>query len=650
MTGSSRRTQARFLLSLVALLAALALAPAQALAGNWSQLGASADHTRHNVGETAIGPANVATLKVDWEVTVSGITAAPVTWGGIVYVGSSHGGLHAIDARTGAQLWTVRTNQSVLGSPAVANGIVHVATSAATVYGFDARTGAFLWQTQAGSGMVSSPVVANGVVFTGALDGTVHALDAATGAPKWSAPASAAVETTPAVSGGTVYVTSSDEKLHAYDAATGRGLWSVVVHALTAPRSPTTSSPSVANGVVYVSHGQSNIIAFDAQTGTRLWAPNFACSPTRVDGSPAIANGVVIASNACGEVWAYPTMGGVPSWLHASMTCCGASPLAVANGVVYVGEVFPSGSPELRALDAGTGMKLWTFPAGLAAPPIPVVSNGTVYLATDEGLLYALRIFDDADGDRVWDSDDNCRLVPNPWQEDRDLDGVGDACDNAPQNFNPNQDDADKDDVGDAIDNCRLTANKGQEDFDHDAVGDACDNAPYDYNPGQNDTDGDGIPDVNDLDDDNDGIYDGQDNCPAHANPRQEDSNGDGIGDACEGLLTPEEDLHFAFVRRDEHFERFQLGVQACRPCPPPDSTFKARISIDGELPVELQLYDPKGELVATGSSGDPFDFEARVDESGSSPGYRLDVHPSPDFKLEGEYPYTAHLELPRPD
>jgi outer membrane protein assembly factor BamB len=631
-----------FTLIAVAVLAA----PAQASAQNWMQLGGSAEHSRHNANETTIGTGNVAQLKVDWTASVSGAAAAPVTWGGIVYVSSGRSGLFAIDARTGAQLWWVPTNQSVPGSPAVANGIVHVVSSAGTVYGFDARTGAFLWSSKAGVGSSSSPVVANGVVYTTGLDGTVHALDAATGATKWSAPASARVMTSPAVSGGIVYVTSEDEKLHAYEAATGRGLWSAVVSATGSPLTPATSTPTVANGIVYLTHGRSNLLMFDAQTGASLGGRSGGCSPTRTDASPAIANGVAFVSNTCGQVFAIDAaMPSTRLWLHMRGTCCGASPLVVANGVVYVGvgALFGGSTvPELRALDAVTGTELFTFPIGLVAPPVPVVADGTVYVVS-ESVLYALRIFDDTDNDNVWDPHDNCRLVANPSQEDQDHDGVGDACDNAPKDFNPSQRDADGDEIGDVIDNCRLTPNKAQEDTDGDAIGNACDNAPYDYNPGQNDTDRDGIPDVLDPDDDNDRIDDGNDNCQFHANPDQKDSNGDGIGDACEGLPSIEDDIHFAFVRRDEFFEPFQLGLVVCRPCPPPESPpFNVTILVEGELPVELRLYDPRGELVAAGWSGEPLEFEADGELE-----YRLEVLPSPEFDPEREYPYTAHVDVP---
>jgi len=82
---------------------------------------------------------------------------------------------------------------------------------------------------------------------------------------------------------------------------------------------------------------------------------------------------------------------------------------------------------------------------------------------------------------------------------DSDGDGVGDGCDNCPDDENPDQVDADFDFVGDVCDTCV--------DWDKDGYGNpgvvanTCpeDNCPYTYNPDQLDTDDDGIGDACDM-------------------------------------------------------------------------------------------------------------------------------------------------------
>ena len=94
-----------------------------------------------------------------------------------------------------------------------------------------------------------------------------------------------------------------------------------------------------------------------------------------------------------------------------------------------------------------------------------------------------------------------------------DSDGLGDVCDNCPDDANADQSDGDSDGDGDLCDNCVSTPNNDQSDRDGDGVGDVCDGCPDDADPDQTESDGDGVPDA-------------CDNCPG--TPNADQSNLDG--------------------------------------------------------------------------------------------------------------------------
>ncbi|MEE8451617.1 MAG: PQQ-binding-like beta-propeller repeat protein, partial [Thermoguttaceae bacterium] len=129
---------------------------------------------------------------------------APVTAGGLIFVGDHSGAVRAIGP-DGKVKWQARTGGAIYFPPAVAEGRVYVGSADGRVYALEATTGRLLWRFRAAPAdrwisvydklistwpVAGGVVVDNGVVYAAAgiahYDGThVYALDAVTGKVKW---------------------------------------------------------------------------------------------------------------------------------------------------------------------------------------------------------------------------------------------------------------------------------------------------------------------------------------------------------------------------------------------------------------------------------------------------------------------------------
>jgi outer membrane protein assembly factor BamB len=348
---------------------------------NWTQFRSSAKHRGANAFENVLSPANVSGIDQDWAFTTGGtVASSPAVVNGVVYIGSDDTNLYALNASTGAQLWSFPTGGNVF-SPAVANGVVY-AVGNGNVYALNAATGAQQWTQTIGADSESPPTVANGTVYVG-LGAGVYAFNAATGAQDWTFTTGEVVDGAPAVANGVVYVGSVDGNLYALNASTGAKLWSF-------SGSEVETAPAVADGVVYAAADNGNIYALNATTGSQLWSFSTGSS---VFSSPAVTNGVVYVGSNNGNVYALDAASGTQLWSFATGSSVSSSP-AVANGVVYVG----SDDDNVYALNAATGARLWSFTTGGAVGSSPTVVNGEVYVGSNDGNLYA---FDLAGGQQA---------------------------------------------------------------------------------------------------------------------------------------------------------------------------------------------------------------------------------------------------------
>ena len=153
---------------------------------NWSEFGFVPSGGRFNPDEQMLSPSNAHLLHKLWSFFTG--CSGPICGGssatlvnGVVYVGSYDGYVYALNAATGAKLWSFLTGGEVFSSPAVANGVVYVGSEDNNVYALNATTGAKLWNYTTGNGVDSSPAVANGVVYAASYDGNLYAFRLAGG-------------------------------------------------------------------------------------------------------------------------------------------------------------------------------------------------------------------------------------------------------------------------------------------------------------------------------------------------------------------------------------------------------------------------------------------------------------------------------------
>ena len=81
----------------------------------------------------------------------------PLVSGGVVFVGSGDGSLHAVDAGTGARRWRSETGGKIRGGAALEGDRVVVGSADHFVYAFDRATGRELWKTDTGAEVEDEP-------------------------------------------------------------------------------------------------------------------------------------------------------------------------------------------------------------------------------------------------------------------------------------------------------------------------------------------------------------------------------------------------------------------------------------------------------------------------------------------------------------
>jgi len=330
--------------------------------------------------------------------------SSPAVVNGKVYVGSINGRVYCFDHSGGPPLWVKQLRDTVFSSPAVVDGKVYAGTWNGYLYCLNANTGDSLWRYYSGGKIETGPTVADGRVFFGAwYQNYIWCLDANTGARLWRATPDPGYMYghggLPAVSDSLAIVGASNldvsTKFYAYrEFSTAPDVrW-----AYTVASGENHQAPTISGGRVFGSVDDGWLYALNefppSQNGELLWsqrsAPGYSGDPScvSVEGN-RIYYGHEVGYAYCrdavsgGLIWRSPHLGG-----H-----CGVGSASLSgNGKIYVGTGYAGGGSSTQALfclDKATGDSLWSYRTGGWVTSSPAISNGMVFVTSQDGYLYA---------------------------------------------------------------------------------------------------------------------------------------------------------------------------------------------------------------------------------------------------------------------
>ena len=423
--------------SKVLCVSALAIAAATVLQHPWPQFGASSSHASRGI---SAGPISTSPAVLWYFTPVNPLnsqtyifSSAAVSAAGAVYFSSYDGCVWALNAASGAERWSycLALNTSILlGSPALSADGASVFVTGYTnhsVIALDAASGAERWTYVTGNIITGSAALGDdGTVFAGSYDGYIYALAPNTGAQvwNWTGAAGIPVLSTPAVGpradgapGSAVYVAAATGSLTALDAAAGRVLWSTAAWAPGGPiQYGVQSSPTLSDDAsrVFIGTWDGALLCFAASSGDVVWrfnataalglplAPFIIATPTlsaRGVGPALVYSGLTFAdfpsSSAYGTLFAVDAATGVLVWSTAVNCDIVTAPVVGVTNVLYIGVYLGDGigAGGVAAYSGADGTLLWKKPLGEQIYASPAMgADGTLYLGGTGGAFYALTL------------------------------------------------------------------------------------------------------------------------------------------------------------------------------------------------------------------------------------------------------------------
>ncbi len=334
-----------------------------------------------------------------WSFQTGGaVQSSPVLVEGVIYIGSMDGYVYALNAATGNEIWKYNTSSKVSASATIHNDILYIGDENGffhAIYTKGENAGTRKWrirQTAQGKVTNTASVVYNTVFasWTGwANESRATGFDL-NGNEVWrfrtsrvnGGPAAMAIDTF------TFYQPASDNLFIAGDLATEIRKWKGMgIHGY--------NCTPIANEKSILYADEFEIYKASRSTGSRQWAfRNGNNTDKNQLSSPAVGTvtidsqdkDITVFAQLSGDIWGLDLGTGNEIWHNTDAAGAYESSPSLANNVVYIG----NNDGFLYAIDAEDGTKIWDFNTGDVVFSTPLPDDGTVFVGSDDGKVYAL--------------------------------------------------------------------------------------------------------------------------------------------------------------------------------------------------------------------------------------------------------------------
>jgi len=383
--------------------------PAPTVNDSWPQSGGFANYAMQHL---AIGasPQVIWTANIGKGSTSSRIlTTPPVIADGKVFTKDAESTVSAFEADTGKVLWSVtlkpekaRDGDEFGGGLAWYGGRLFVTTGFAVVFSLNPANGEEVWHSSVSAPVRGAPLVFGDRVFSTSIDNKLHAMAAVDGSDLWSFSGLSEVAgyvggNSPAASAEYVVAPFTSGELVCLRLDNGRTVWneSVVGNNRGELRAfgnlaDIRGRPVIDRGLVYAMGSAGQVSAFDLRTGQRKWDRSIGGSQT-----PWAAGDFVFVVTGSADVAALSRDSGKVKWatpLTQYLDEKRTKPIQWGGPVLAGDRLLVAGTTgELLAISPYNGEIMGKVDMKAPVRLAPVVSNGTIYVLTDNGELIVLR-------------------------------------------------------------------------------------------------------------------------------------------------------------------------------------------------------------------------------------------------------------------